>query len=92
MVGPPRGYVSTVLLVGCLAARGWNCNPVTAMTAALLAGAVIRGTDLLWLRTVIGFDKPVLRYGPYPFILGDIVLVALVFSMASILLAPEGTR
>jgi biotin transport system substrate-specific component len=55
------------------------------MAAALVAGAVVYGPGILWLGAVIGFDKPVLELGLYPFITGDIVkamLAALLFPMA----------
>ena len=38
----------------------------------MLAGAIVYLPGLLWLGAVIGFDKPVLQYGLYPFILGDV--------------------
>lgn len=89
MMGPTGGYLlgylPAVLLGGWLAVRGWDRSPVTAMAAALMAGAVIYGPGLLWLGTLIGFDKPVLALGLYPFILGDIIkamLAALLFPMA----------
>lgn len=76
------GYVPSVLVAGWLARRGWDKDPLPAMAAALLAGAIIYVPGLLWLGIVIGFDKPVLQYGLIPFIPGDIVkasLAALVF-------------
>jgi biotin transport system substrate-specific component len=86
MMGPTGGYllgyVPAVILAGWLAERGWDRNPLTAMLAALLAGAIIYIPGLLWLGSVIGFDKPVLQFGLIPFIPGDIakaLLAALVF-------------
>ncbi|MDG1176996.1 MAG: biotin transporter BioY, partial [SAR324 cluster bacterium] len=32
---------------------------------------------LLWLGTLIGWDKPVLEYGLYPFIGGDLLKIAM---------------
>ncbi|ESY90529.1 biotin transporter BioY [Mesorhizobium sp. LNHC209A00] len=89
MMGPTGGYLlgylPAVLLAGWLAVRGWARNPLSAMAAALLAGAVIYVPGLLWLGAVLGFDKPVLQFGLYPFIFGDIVkalLAVLVFPTA----------
>jgi biotin transport system substrate-specific component len=89
LLGPTGGYLVGFLLAaalaGWLAKRGWDRSPVTAMAAALLSGAIIYAPGLLWLSMVIGFDKPVLQFGLYPFILGDIVkaiLAALIFPMA----------
>jgi biotin transport system substrate-specific component len=99
MMGPTGGYllgyVPAVLLAGWLAERGWDRNPFTAMLAALLAGAVIYVPGLLWLGSVIGFDRPVLQFGLIPFILGDIakaLLAALVFPAAWKWLGARGLR
>lgn len=89
MMGPTGGYLlgylPAVLLAGWLAVRGWERNPLSAMAAALFAGAVIYVPGLLWLGAVLGFDKPILQFGLYPFIFGDIVkalLAVLVFPTA----------
>lgn len=81
MTGPTGGYllgyIPAALIGGWLAMRGWDRNPFLTLFAALVAGAVIYVPGLLWLGTVIGFDKPVLQYGLYPFIFGDLVKAAL---------------
>ncbi|GAA4124464.1 biotin transporter BioY [Aminobacter aganoensis] len=89
MMGPTGGYLAgylpAALLAGWLGQRGWDRNVFTAMAAALLAGAVIYLPGLLWLGSVIGFDKPVLAFGLTPFIPGDImkaVLAAIAFPAA----------
>lgn len=89
MMGPTGGfllgYLPAALLAGWLAERGWDRNVFSAMAAALLAGAVIYVPGLLWLGTVIGWDKPVLAYGLIPFIPGDIakaMLAAIAFPAA----------
>jgi biotin transport system substrate-specific component len=89
MAGPTGGFLAgflvQALVAGWLAERGWSRTPLRAMAAGLIAGAAIYPTGLLWLGALIGFDKPVLALGLYPFILGDIVkalLAALVFPLA----------
>lgn len=89
MTGPTGGYLAGYLpaavLAGWLAERGWDRHAVTTMLAALLAGAVIYVPGLLWLGNVVGWDKPVLAFGLYPFISGDImkaVLAAIAFPAA----------
>ncbi|PZV38816.1 biotin transporter BioY [Mesorhizobium kowhaii] len=86
MMGPTGGYLlgylPAVLFAGWLAVRGWDRDPLYAVAAALVAGAVIYVPGLLWLGAVLGFDKPLFQLGLYPFIFGDIVkalLAALVF-------------
>lgn len=88
MMGPTGGFLAGLAvqaaLAGALAQRGWDRRPATALAAALLAGAAVYPTGLLWLGAVIGFDKPVLELGLYPFLPGDLVksaLAALVFPM-----------
>ncbi len=88
MAGPTGGYlvgfVVQAVVAGMLAGRRWDRKPAMALAAALVAAASIYPTGLLWLGTVIGFDKPVLEFGLYPFVLGDLVksmLAALVFPL-----------
>ena len=86
MLGPTGGYLlgylAAVLLAGWTVSRGWAVNALAASLSALLAGAIVYLPGLLWLGAVIGFDKPVLQYGLYPFILGDVtkaIVAALLF-------------
>lgn len=97
MMGPTGGYLAgylpAALLAGWLAERGWDRNVFTAMAAALLAGAVIYVPGLLWLGSVIGWDKPVLAFGLTPFIPGDIMkamLAAVAFPAAWKWLSAKG--
>ncbi|PHP67283.1 biotin transporter BioY [Zhengella mangrovi] len=81
MAGPTGGYLAGYLLAavvaGQLAGRGWDRHPLTAFAAALLAGALIYLPGLAWLGTIIGWDKPVLAFGLWPFVYGDILKAAL---------------
>jgi biotin transport system substrate-specific component len=99
MVGPTGGFLIGFLVqavvAGLFAQSGWDRRPLTAMAAALIAGAAVYPTGLLWLGAVIGFDKPVVAYGLTPFVLGDIVkamLAALVFPMAWKAIAGKADR
>jgi biotin transport system substrate-specific component len=81
MVGPTGGYLVGFLLAalatGWLADRGFARNPVLAVTAALIGAVVMYVPGLLWLGTVVGWDKPVLAWGLYPFLLPDALKVLL---------------
>lgn len=81
MMGPTGGFLLGFLLAaglaGWFADRGWDRNIVLAFAAALTASAVIYVPGLLWLGSIIGWDKPVLELGLYPFILGDLTKAAL---------------
>jgi biotin transport system substrate-specific component len=99
LIGPTGGYLvgfaAQAVVAGWFATRGWDRNPPAAMAAALIAGAVIYVPGLLWLGSLIGFDKPILSLGLYPFIPADIVkalLAAMIFPTAWRLVAPTGPR
>lgn len=84
MMGTTGGYLVGFLLaavvMGNLAERGWDRRFSTTALAMLIGNIVIYVPGLLWLGTIIGFDKPVLQYGLTPFVLADIakLLVAAV--------------
>lgn len=71
------GYLFAVALVGWLAERGWDRNIMTAAAAMFLANVVIYVPGLLWLGALFGWDKPILEWGLYPFIYGDLLKLAL---------------
>ena len=89
MIGPTGGFlIGFVLaagLTGWLAERGWDRNVIMAFLAALAGTAVLYVPGLLWLGGLVGWDKPVLAWGLYPFVLGDLTkaaLAALIFPAA----------
>lgn len=86
MAGPTGGYLAgfvvAAFVAGTLARLGWDRNPVSAMAAALIAGAAVYVTGLAWLGTFVGYGETLLVAGLYPFIPGDIakaLLAAIVF-------------
>lgn len=79
------GFAIQAFVAGQIARFGLERTHAGALGAALVAGAAIYPVGLLWLGLIIGFDKPLLELGLYPFILGDIVkatLAALIFPLA----------
>ena len=70
-------------LIGWLAERGFDQNPIKLFGAMLIGDAILFALGLLWLGSVIGWDKPVLSYGLYPFILGDFVKLGLAACLVS---------
>lgn len=89
MMGPTGGYlvgfVLAATLVGYLGERGWDRNVFSTIAAMTLGTAIIFGFGVLYLGTLIGWDKPVLEYGFTPFIAGavfKILLAAAVLPMA----------
>ena len=96
MVGPTGGYligfVAAAAIVGWLAERGWDRRILTALAAMTIGTAIIFTFGLVWLGTVIGWDKPVLELGLTPFIPGaafKIALASAVLPLAWRLLAKD---
>lgn len=89
MAGPTGGYlagfVAGALLTGWLARRGWD-RSVLSMAAANLAGtAVIFAFGIAWLGTLVGWDKPVLDWGLWPFMAGAALKIAIAAMAAPLL-------
>lgn len=89
MMGPTGGYllgfVVSAAVVGFLGQKGWDRSVVTTLLAMTIGTAIIFGFGLLWLGSLIGWDKPILQLGMYPFLPGaafKIVLAAAVLPMA----------
>jgi len=81
MAGPTGGFLIgfaiQAFVAGSLFRLGMGRNLWTAIAAALVAGVAIYPTGLLWLGFLVGFDKPVLTMGLFPFIPGDVMKAAL---------------
>ncbi len=79
------GFVAAAALVGWLAERGWDRSVATTALAMLVGNIVIYVPGLLWLGALFGWDKPILAWGLYPFLIGDafkLVLAAAVMPLA----------
>ena len=81
MMGPTGGYllgffVATVM-TGVLAERHWDRSWLSATVAALLGLTVIYIFGLLWLGTLLGWDKPILEWGLWPFLPGEVLKLIL---------------
>ena len=81
LMGPTAGYLYGFFLAavacGWFAERGFD-RSYFKLIVPLLAGNVLLYTSgLIWLGNFIGWDKPVLDLGMYPFIPGDLLKIAL---------------
>ena len=71
------GYVIATLALGTLAARGWDRSFAKMALAMVIGNALIYAPGLLWLSQLYGWDKPILQWGLTPFLLGDVIKLAL---------------
>ena len=76
--GPTMGYLigflSATLIAGTISS---NDNILKIISKLLLSVSTIYILGVLWLGTLIGWDKPILEFGVYPFLLAEIFKIAL---------------
>lgn len=70
------GFVVMAAIVGWAADRCWDRNPVKLAGAMLVAEAVMLAMGFAWLAQLIGAEKA-WQFGVVPFVVGDLVKVAL---------------
>ena len=71
------GYVLATVALGVLARAGWDRSAPKMAGAMLLGNAMIYVPGLIWLGMLYGWDKPILEWGLTPFIVGDLLKLAL---------------
>ncbi|AAV95564.1 biotin transporter BioY [Ruegeria pomeroyi] len=71
------GYLMATVLLGALAARGWDRSFAKMALALVLANVLIYVPGLLWLGQLYGWDKPILQWGLTPFLVGDALKLVL---------------
>jgi biotin transporter BioY len=70
------GFVPAAYVVGLLAEKGWDRRVSTTILAMALGNIIIYTFGLLWLCCLPGIHS-VFRQGLYPFIIGDLLKIAL---------------
>ena len=89
--GPTGGYligfIAAAYVVGLLAERGWDRRVRTTVLAMIFGNLTLYAFGLLWLSCLMGFSTKVLVVGLYPFIVGDLLKIALAAA-----LLPSGWR
>jgi len=85
MFGPTGGYILGFALatavVGWLAEKGWDRHFTLTAMAMLIGNIAIYVPGLFVLGSIAGWDKPILEWGMYPFLLGDLAKLALATSL-----------
>ncbi|KQZ16228.1 biotin transporter BioY [Mesorhizobium sp. Root552] len=74
------GFVVMATIAGWAADRGFDRNPFKLFGALLVAEAVMMAMGFAWLATIIGAEKA-WQFGVVPFILPDLIKVALAASL-----------
>ena len=81
LIGPTGGYlvgfVPAAYITGLLAEKGWDRRIGTTVLAMVLGNIVIYAFGLFWLCCLTGINRAVLSVGLYPFIVGDLLKIAL---------------
>ena len=87
-VGPTGGYLVgfaiAAFIVGWAADKGWSKNPFKMFGAMLVADVVIFALGFAWLATLIGPEKAFM-FGVQPFVIPDLVKIALASSLVAAL-------
>lgn len=71
------GYLLATVLLGALAARGWDRSAGKMALGLVLANVVIYVPGLVWLGQLYGWDQPILQWGLTPFLVGDAIKLVL---------------
>ena len=71
------GYVLAVLALGYAARQGWDRSIGKMALAMVLGNVLIYVPGLVWLAVLYGTDAPIFAWGLTPFLLGDLVKLAL---------------
>ncbi|TGQ66911.1 MAG: biotin transporter BioY [Mesorhizobium sp.] len=84
MIGSTGGYLAGFVvmaaIVGWASDRGWDRHPIKLFNAMLVAEVVMMAMGFAWLALLIGAEKS-WQFGVLPFIVGDLIKVALAASM-----------
>ncbi|RVD48234.1 biotin transporter BioY [Mesorhizobium sp. M8A.F.Ca.ET.023.02.2.1] len=74
------GFVVMAAIVGWAADRGWDRHPIKLFNAMLVAEVVMMAMGFAWLALLIGPENS-WQFGVVPFIVGDLIKVALAASL-----------
>jgi biotin transport system substrate-specific component len=75
------GFVGAAWIMGHFASKGYNKNLVGISISLLLANTLIYGLGILWMGLIAGFDKPLLAWGLFPFLISDALKITVAFCL-----------
>ena len=77
-VGPTMGYLIGFIFASFLAGfLKYNSNYILTFIKLLLSTSIIYILGVLWLGNLIGWDKPILQLGVFPFLLAELFKILL---------------
>ena len=77
-VGPTMGYLIGFIFASFLAGfLKYNSNFFLTFIKLLLSTSIIYILGVIWLGSLIGWDKPILQLGVYPFLLAELFKILL---------------
>ncbi len=71
------GYLLAAVALGWFARIGWDRSAPKMAVAMLIGNALIYVPGLLWLGQLYGWDQPILEWGLTPFVVGDLLKLAI---------------
>ena len=72
-IGPTMGYLIGFIFATFFAGYfKYNSNYLLTFAKLAIATSIIYLFGILWLGNLIGWDKPILQFGVYPFLLAEI--------------------
>tara|TARA_B100000686_G_scaffold11965_1_gene11694 strand:+ start:908 stop:1459 length:552 start_codon:yes stop_codon:yes gene_type:complete len=82
-VGPTMGYLIGFIFASFIAGRlKFNTNIFVTFIKLTLTTSVIYILGVLWLGTIIGWDKPIFQLGVFPFLVAELFKVLLLTVIA----------
>ena len=82
-VGPTMGYLIGFVFACFIAGYfKYNSNYLNNFLKILLSTSIIYLFGVMWLGTLIGWDKPILQLGVYPFLLAELFKILLLTILA----------
>ena len=75
------GYCFAIMALGYFAKLNWDRNIFKLGTALVFANILIYAPGLIWLGQMYGWDQPIIAWGLTPFIIGDLLKLALTASL-----------
>jgi len=71
------GFFFVTLIMGHATTKGFNKTFKGTIASLFLANVALYTCGILGMGIIAGFDKPLLEWGLYPFVIGDMVKMAL---------------